>query len=281
MMLESDEYALSIFEKFIDDLNDLMNEQLNRLKVTMTEMQQGEKKLSQKKKQNDQLIELQKQQNEDLMNAKHDFEMKIEGLKRETLSRQQETDSLKQVKEMEAKNLKKNHDRQIKDKDDELKILDKEKAVQEQQYLQSQGRVSVLDSEKRKEVSSLQNEIKKLEEDIDTLKTQMKNKENNPQFMQVNNFFGEVRDYILEYKKICSDQEDAKKQRQRVFQAQKQLNDMEYRVNQNELKLKKVNDEELRKKREALEKVFEDTLGQIDSEKIKVQQLQDKKQLHE
>ena len=33
---------------------------------------------------------------------------------------------------MEAKNLKKNHDRQIKDKDDELKILDKEKAVQEQ-----------------------------------------------------------------------------------------------------------------------------------------------------
>jgi hypothetical protein len=33
----------------------------------------------------------------------------------------------------------------------------------------------------------------------------MKNKENNPQFIQVNNFFGEVRDYIGEYKKICSD----------------------------------------------------------------------------
>ena len=45
---------------------------------------------------------------------------------------------------------------------------------------------------------------------------------------------------------------------------------MEYRVNQNELKLKKVNDDDLRKKREQLEKIFEDTIGQIDSEKIKV-----------
>jgi hypothetical protein len=65
------------------------------------------------------------------MNAKHDFEMKIEGLKRETQSRLQEAESLKQVKDMEAKNLKRNQDRQIKDKDEELKLLDKERAVQE------------------------------------------------------------------------------------------------------------------------------------------------------
>lgn len=68
------------------------------------------------------------------MNAKHDFEMKIEGLKREMQSRKQEADSLKQVKDMEAKNVKRNQDRYIKDKDDELKILEKEKAVQEQLY---------------------------------------------------------------------------------------------------------------------------------------------------
>jgi hypothetical protein len=46
---------------------------------------------------------------------------------------------------------------------------------------------------------------------------------------------------------------------------------MEYRVNQNELKLKKVNDDELRKKREYLEKVFEDTISQMDSERIRMQ----------
>jgi hypothetical protein len=51
-------------------------------------------------------------------------------------------------------------------------------------------------------VSSVQNEIKKLEEDVEGLKMKMKNKENNPQYMQVNNFFGEVKDYIEEYKDI-------------------------------------------------------------------------------
>lgn len=39
MLLSSDSYAFSILETFVDDLNELMNEQLNRLKVTMAEMQ--------------------------------------------------------------------------------------------------------------------------------------------------------------------------------------------------------------------------------------------------
>ena len=44
------------------------------------------------------------------------------------------------------------------------------------------GKVTDLDNEKRKEVSVVQNEIKKLEEDIEALKTKMKTKENNPYF---------------------------------------------------------------------------------------------------
>jgi hypothetical protein len=42
----------------------------------------------------------------------------------------------------------------------------------------------------------VQHEIKKLEEDIEGLKNKMKSKENNPFFVQVNQFFGEVKDYI-------------------------------------------------------------------------------------
>ncbi len=52
---------------------------------------------------------------------------------------------------------------------------------------------------------------------------------------------------------------------------------MEYRVNQNELKLKKVNDDELRKRREQLERIFDETVGQIDQDKARIQQLHDKK----
>ena len=51
------------------------------------------------------------------------------------------------------------------------------------------GRVTELENEKRKEVALVQNEIKKLEEDIEGLKTKMKTKENNPYFQQVNDFF--------------------------------------------------------------------------------------------
>ena len=60
----------------------------------------------------------------------------------------------------------------------------------------TQSKVQELDTEKRKEITLLQNEIKKLEEDIEGLKTKMKNKENNPHYMQVNDFFGEVKTYI-------------------------------------------------------------------------------------
>lgn len=37
----------------------------------------------------------------------------------------------------------------------------------------------------------------------------MKNKENNPYYMQVNQFFGEVKDYIEEYKKIFVSNHDS------------------------------------------------------------------------
>jgi predicted nucleic acid-binding Zn-ribbon protein len=47
---------------------------------------------------------------------------------------------------------------------------------------QVNAKVQEIDSEKRKEVSNIQNEIKKLEDDIEGLKTKMKNKENNPYF---------------------------------------------------------------------------------------------------
>ncbi len=56
---------------------------------------------------------------------------------------------------------------------------------------------------------------------MEELKTKMKNKENNPHFIHVNNFFGEVKEYIQEYKKICVQQEDSKKQKQKVFSLQK------------------------------------------------------------
>ena len=42
----------------IDQANDLMNEQINKLKVQLNEAQAQERKLGQVKKQNDQMIEL-------------------------------------------------------------------------------------------------------------------------------------------------------------------------------------------------------------------------------
>jgi preprotein translocase subunit SecE len=44
-----------------------------------------------------------------------------------------------------------------------------------------------------------------LEEDIEGLKTKMKTKENNPFFMQVNQFFAEVKDvYMPDYRNLMS-----------------------------------------------------------------------------
>ena len=50
--------------------------------------------------------------------------MRIENLKRDLSSRAQEMSSLHQVKDSEAKNLKRNFERQLKDKEEDLKILE-------------------------------------------------------------------------------------------------------------------------------------------------------------
>jgi len=44
----------------------------------------------------------------------------------------------------------------------------------------------------------VQNEISKLEEDIEGLKNKMKNKENNPFYSQVQQFFTEVKEHYME-----------------------------------------------------------------------------------
>lgn len=75
-----------------------------------------------------------------------------------------------------------------------------------------------LESEKRKEVGSIQNEIKKLEQDVEELKNKMKNKENNPHFVQVNQFFTEVRESIDSFKQAdLAAQEECKKYKMKLF----------------------------------------------------------------
>jgi hypothetical protein len=46
---------------------------------------------------------------------------------------------------------------------------------------------------------------------------------------------------------------------------------MEYKANQNDLKIKKINDDELRKKREVLEKELESKIHEVEFERNKIQ----------
>lgn len=85
----------------------------------------------------------------------------------------------------------------------------------------------------------------------------MKNKENNPHYAQVNDFFAEVKEYIEQYKQIFSQVEDSKAQKMKLFTLQKEMNDLDYQANQKELKLKRDLDEVLRVKKEELEADFD------------------------
>ena len=80
-------YAMSIFERVTEQFLEILSSQLSQLKSTLQESQSAERRLSQQKKQTEQMIELQRQQNEELRTLKHDFELKIENLKRELSSR--------------------------------------------------------------------------------------------------------------------------------------------------------------------------------------------------
>lgn len=65
----------------------------------------------------------------------------------------------------------------------------------------------------------VQNEIQKLEEDIEGIKNRVKSKENNPYFVQVEGFFKEVKEgYMTEYRGLCAgQQEKAREQKKGLF----------------------------------------------------------------
>lgn len=122
--------------------------------------------------------------------------MRISNLKRDLVARTQSLEALHQVKEAELKTLRGAQERQLKEQDDELAELSKQRAAAEEQQLALTARAGALESEKRKEVGQVQHEIKKLEEDIEGLRNRMKSKERDPQYAQVNEFFKEVQDYM-------------------------------------------------------------------------------------
>lgn len=109
----------------------------------------------------------------------------------------------------------------------------------------------------------------------------MKNKENNPHFVQVNDFFGEVKDYIEQYKQCFMGVDTAKTERSKLFDLQKQINDVDYKISQSELKLKKQLDEDLRKKKDELEQKTYTRFNEVEQERAKVQLSLEKKQVYE
>ena len=71
----------------------------------------------------------------------------------------------------------------------------------------------------------------------------------------VTDFQADVRGYVDTYKATINS-EESKKQKLRIFELQKRLNDIDYKCQQNELRIKMELDEKLRQKRDELEGHF-------------------------
>jgi hypothetical protein len=118
------------------------------------------------------------------------------------------------------------------------------------------SKVTELETEKRKEMSQVQQDIRKLEQDIEGLQSKLRTKENNPHFQQVNEFFTQVKEvYMAEYRALIGQrvQDQLKERKKAMFDSQRQLAEVEYRVQQRELEVKKGLDEELRRHKEGLD----------------------------
>lgn len=63
----------------------------------------------------------------------------------------------------------------------------------------------------------------------------MKNKENNQYYAQMNQFFGEVKEYIEVYQQNFQEIENSKVQKNKLFELQRQVNEFDFKTSQNEL----------------------------------------------
>ncbi|CDW78562.1 UNKNOWN [Stylonychia lemnae] len=238
--------AMSCLEKAIDKYSDLNQEHLNELQIQLKQRSQTERSLATQKKCNDQLIDYQRNQNEDMVKLKHENEMKLEQLMRDLVNKNLELENAKQIKDTEVRNQKVNRENYDQQLQGEINMLEYQKFEMLKLHNETKMQVQDLENEKIKEISSVQIEIKKLEDEIEELKAKMQNKENNPYFIQVNEFYNEVQEYMGDYRKIYEKVEITKELKIQIYQLQRKLNDVEYSYNQNEIIQKKQLDDSYR-----------------------------------
>jgi hypothetical protein len=70
---------------------------------------------------------------------------------------------------------------------------------------------------------------------MDSLKTKMESKENNASNQMINEFFAEIKEYILKYKKELQKMESTKSLKMKLFDLQRQVNDLDFSNSQYDL----------------------------------------------
>ena len=145
------------------------------------------------------------------------------------------------------------------------------------------------ETEKRKEVSHYQNEIQKIEEDIEHINQklqQIKNQdilseEAQDQLQHLQNFEQEAKQKLFESQNIIQPilTIDGQDPRNVIFNVQKEFNDKEYQMSQKLAKLKKQQEDEKREQNKEYNKVIQNKQVVIEKHRQRQYELEDKKNM--
>jgi DNA repair exonuclease SbcCD ATPase subunit len=251
------------------------------LRGALSEAHTQTRQLSYSVKHSEQQEDLLKTQGSELRDLVGELEARGEAVTRELNARRDEIQAVTQIRDAEIRQIRVAQDKAVRELSEELATLETQKTALETQHQVLLSKVTELETEKRKEMSQVQQDIRKLEQDIEGLQSKLRTKENNPHFQQVNEFFTQVKEvYMAEYRTLIGQrvQDQLKERKKAMFDSQRQLTEVEYRVQQRELEVKKGLDEELRRHKDGLDSQEEELkVTKIENERLRLQAMIDRR----
>lgn len=122
--LERQTYIFNLLESEFEKVEKTCQNEQTRLQVTLKETQLFEKQLSQQKKLLDQQVVQQREHNENLVNTKHDLQIKLEDLSRKSDLCFDELESISQTKALQTRSLRLNLEKEAQGVEQELSSLE-------------------------------------------------------------------------------------------------------------------------------------------------------------
>lgn len=242
--------------------------EIEKARIKQNETQSKDRKLQEQKANLEKKLEIIQKEIEKFKLAKSELDLKLDQYERQKHNIDAEFESDLRLKEMELEYKNKALEAELEETESLLISLKEERTKLKKTNEDIKEQINDIEKETLVEVAALDSELGKIDNDLQDVRQKVKDKQNNPKVEHMQKFFNEIKDFIATFKEELGKQDNLKTLKVAFFNMQRKLNDKEFENSQEELKVKKKLNEEMKifkiSQEEELQ-ILEEELGKVPS----------------